>query len=92
MTTDDDDMGEFWRDVKAASQVKRAANRESSADALRRAGVKFETKNDGAHLIVTGPGGLVDFWPGTGLWKPRGTISHRRGVSGLIKFVIGVPA
>lgn len=87
MREDDDDMGAFWRDVKAASQQKRAKNRQSSADVLRRAGIGFETKNDGAHLIVRTAGGhIVDFWPGTGLWIMRGSTQRHGGVRSLIKF------
>ena len=84
---DDDNMGDFWRDVKAASQVKRANNRQSSPDMLRSAGVPFTSKNGDAHLIATTDGGhIVDFWPGTGLWIMRGSTKHHGGVRQLIAF------
>ena len=47
---DDDNLGDFWRDVRAARQQKRADNRVDSAAMLLAAGIKFETKNLGAHL------------------------------------------
>lgn len=82
------DMGDYWRDVRPAmqeeSRQKRASNRESSAKMLTAAGVAFETKNEGAHLIVTANGHTVDFWPGTGLWIERGTTKQKRGVRRLI--------
>jgi hypothetical protein len=82
------DMGDYWRDVtpalKERSREKRASNREHSARLLRDAGIQFESKNDGAHLIVCGS---VDFWPGTGLWQVRGTPRQRRGVRSLIKHI-----
>ena len=83
------DVGDCWRDVKPAlkeySQRKRADNRESSAMFLAEAGIPFEAKNGGAHLIVSAAGLVVDFWPETGLWAVRGTNERRRGVRHLIK-------
>jgi hypothetical protein len=87
--TDDDDIGAFWRDVKAASQAKRADNRKSSPELLKEAGIAFDAKNDGAHLVVQAKGHLIDFWPGTGLWIKRGTTQRHGGVRKLIKFCIG---
>lgn len=84
ISTDDDSMGDFWRDVNAARQEKRAVNRKSSAEMLREAGVAFEEKNDGAHLVVQALGKVVDFWPGTGLWIARGQRRRSYGVRGLI--------
>lgn len=81
---DDDDMGDFWRDVREAHQAKRAQNREDSAAMLLKAGLKFETKNLGAHLIVRALGLTVDFWPGTGLWIVRKPKREGRGVQRLI--------
>ena len=84
---EDDSMSDFWRDVKAASQMKRANNRQSSPDLLRAAGVPFTTKNGDAHLIVKTDGGhTVDFWPGTGLWIMRGSTQRHGGVKKLIAF------
>lgn len=81
---DDDEMGEFWRDVREARQAKRAQNREDSAAMLLKASLKFETKNLGAHLIVRALGITVDFWPGTGLWIVRNPKREGRGVQRLI--------
>lgn len=83
-------MGDYWRDVTPAlqerSKQKRASNREKSARLLSEAGIQFQTKNDGAHLIVTGVGGhTFDFWPGTGLWRMRGSAKDHRGVFSLIR-------
>ena len=66
--------------------IRRANNRASSPEVLRRHGVEFETKNDGAHLIVTMGDMVVDFWPGTGKFITRGTSSKTgRGVFNLLK-------
>lgn len=51
---------------------------------LLKAGIRFETKNLGAHLIVRALGLTVDFWPGTGLWIVRDTKRQGRGVQRLI--------
>ncbi len=84
------DMGEFWADVKPAlkerSRQKRADNREQSARMLSAAGIQFQSKNDGTHLIVAGyKGHVYDFWPGTGLWRMRGSPTDHRGVRSLIR-------
>jgi len=83
--TDDESMGDVWRDVKEARAEKRASNREQSAQILRDAGVEFESKNLGAHLIVTAECGVFDFWPGTGLWQRRGDPKQSRGVHSLMR-------
>lgn len=60
------DEGEFWRDVRAAGQVKRAMNREDTPRLLADAGIKFVSHNGGAHLTVDG---VWSIWPGTGKWR-----------------------
>lgn len=81
---------EGFADQKQRSQDKRASNRENSARLLHQAGVRFDMKNDGAHLIVrSNP--IVDFWPGTGKYIQRGTNKQGRGVFNLLK-LIGVEA
>ena len=84
------DMSDAFRDLRADSQKRRANNRERSAEMLQEAGIAFESKNAGAHLIVYPIEGnlvIVDFWPGTGLWRVRGTgDDENRGVNSLIQY------
>jgi hypothetical protein len=81
---------EYWNDVKPflkkRSQEKRASNRESGARILTEAGIPYESKNGGAHLVV---GERYDYWPGTGLWIHRETRHKGRGIRGLIAHFIG---
>lgn len=79
------ETAEFWRDVKEARQRKRADNRAGSAELLTEAGIAFEDKNMGAHLIVNTRSGAIDFWPSTGLWIVRGQSRRSYGVRNLIK-------
>lgn len=79
---DDDSIAHTFSAMRKMSQEKRASNREASAAMLIEAGIQFESKNDGAHLIVADK---YDFWPGTGLWMERGKTQRSRGVRGLIK-------
>lgn len=69
------------------SQARRADNRESSANILTEHGVQFETKNMGAHLIVSHDGHVIDFWPGTGKYIPRSGGRPGRGVFNLLKAI-----
>lgn len=82
------DMGDYWQDVRPAmikeSQRKRARNRAYSALTLSELGVLFESRNDGAHLIVRGQSSVIDYWPGTGLWRERGSVATGRGIKSLV--------
>lgn len=84
---DDDDMGAMWREVKALRAVKRASNREASATLLKSRGISFESKNWGAHLIVTHSGTIVDFWPGTGKFIFRNKSHKGHGIFNLLKLL-----
>jgi len=70
---------------KGESEARRADNREKSAVILAERGIQFETKNMGAHLIVSHDGKVADFWPGTGKYIPRGGGRPGRGVFNLLK-------
>ena len=76
------DMAEVFNAMREDSKERRARNRDSSARILAEAGMAFESKNNGAHLVVEG---RYDFWPGTGLWMARGEKTKRRGVKNLIQ-------
>lgn len=79
------DTAELYDGMAEHSKNKRARNRERSAALLIDRGVKFETRNAGAHLIVTTKYGLVDFWPGAGKFMPRAAGKSGRGVFNLLK-------
>lgn len=75
-----EDIGEHWRARTAMGQEARAGKRGEADRLLTAAGVKFEWRNGGAHLIVHAPDGrVVDFWPGTSKWTIRGETEVRRG-------------
>lgn len=80
------DMSDTFTAMRKEGQAKRASNRESSAKLLQDAGIPFERKNGGAHLIVAG---RYDFWPGTGVWIVREDGTKSRGVRKLIARVKG---
>lgn len=73
-----------YESMAAESKVRRAANRDHGARRLDQAEVAYETKNDGAHLIVSHCGIVVDYWPGTGLWRVRSTGESQRGIGSLL--------
>ncbi|QGZ42684.1 hypothetical protein IP92_04905 [Pseudoduganella flava] len=81
------DMADDFNALRKARQEKRSDNREHSAAVLTRAGVQYEVKNLGAHLVVQAGAQTVDFWPGTGLWIVRGSPTRRRGVRKLVEYV-----
>lgn len=81
------------RNYERASQVgfsqesreRRESNRKSSADMLTANRIKFESKNNGAHLVIALHDRTIDFWPGTGLFTDRKTKKNGRGVYNLVK-------
>lgn len=87
MVDDDDDytLADAFRDRREAARDKRAANRDDSAALLRERGAAFESRNGGAHLIVTHEERTVDFWPGTGLYVIRDGSGRGRGVFNLLR-------
>lgn len=82
-----DDWSEFSAAMRQQSQDRRASNRQSSATLLEEKCVSFESRNDGAHLIVQHGGHVVDFWPGTGkyVFRPAAPWKYKRGVFNLLK-------
>lgn len=82
------DMGETWNEIRIERQAKRATNRDQSADYLTQRGIQYTSHNGGAHLIVEGAEGYIDFWPGTGRWRAR---DNRKGfgVRNLVIFIQG---
>lgn len=55
--------------MREESQERRAANRAAAVAALNKSGVRWSTNNAGVHIMIEGPQGRVDYWPGTGLWR-----------------------
>lgn len=77
------DMGEIFNAMRECSKKKRANNRQSSPEILKEHGIQFKTFNNGAHLVVYGRDGLIDFWPGTGKFITRSG-EKGRGVFNLL--------
>ena len=71
------DTSEYWHDVREWARERREHHREKtlkkSLEALRKAGIKYETHNDGYHLIIRTSRGAVNFYPTTGRYN--GTIA-----------------
>lgn len=87
------DLGDLFRAVKAHHKEHRANSRQASAELLKQAGIAFEEKNGGAHLVIDHAGHRIDFWPGTGLWIPRGQKTRKwRGIFPLLKHLKGSPS
>lgn len=80
------EITEMWRDIHKQKAEKRGENRVNSAQILKERGINFESKNGGAHLIVSHNGKTVDFWPGTGKWISR-IGGKGRGVRKLLKML-----
>lgn len=79
-------MGEQFKEMREDSKRRRARHREQSPRLLEAAGISFEEKNYGVHLIVKGSDGLIDFWPGTGRWISR-CGKRGFGVRNLINYI-----
>jgi hypothetical protein len=82
----DDDVGstEYWRDIRAAGQKKRAENLQKSLAILKEHGIEFKTLSE-IHLRI----GDFDYWPSTGLFINLKTKRRGRGVFNLIRKLKG---
>lgn len=76
---------EMWAAIKQQAQEKKRNNKQSSTAKLVEKGVEFESKIGGVHLIVQAKDGLVDYWPSTGKFIPRGFGRKGRGIRNLLK-------
>lgn len=83
--SDDESLGDYFRDVRSIKQQKRESNRTHGAELLKLYGIAFTEKNDGAHLIVRHDDKVVDYWPGTGKFIFRQGNNKGRGVFTLLK-------
>lgn len=83
------EITEMYKDRSKESSARRASHREQSPQMLEGAGIPYQSKNGGAHLIVEGNTSFIDFWPGTGKWIERGTAVKGFGVRNLIKHIQG---
>ena len=82
-----EELREEYKAYNKVKKAKKASNLEQSTELLKLAGIDFESKNNGVHLIVTDfKGNLIDFWPSTGKWIVRkGKTS--RGIQNLIRYI-----
>lgn len=84
-----EELWEDYRSIEKDQQEQRAIKRNSAPEQLKNAGVKFESKNEGAHLIIRHKGQVIDFWPGTERWKPQG-FKRNFGINKLLSFIAGI--
>ena len=80
------DTVETYKAMHEHNKQVREQRRMKAPGALTCRGIEFESKNEGAHLIVKGPKGLIDYWPGTGRWIDR-TGGKGFGFKGLIAHI-----
>jgi len=78
------DMGKVFREMTEDSKLRRGNNRDNALPILDKREISYVSKNGGAHLIVEGRNGMIDFWPGTGKFISRKGLKGR-GIMKLIK-------
>lgn len=72
--------------------LRKSRRRDKAVRALQERGIAFETKNRGYHLVIACGTGVIDFWPGTGFWRQRGTAQDHRGLAELIARITSLEA
>lgn len=78
--------------MNAPSTKKKSAAAQMRVQALKtlnERGVQFSEHNGGAHLIVQGLKGFIDYWPGPGRWVCRVSKKEGFGCENLIRYVKG---
>lgn len=81
------EIGETFAALRQIKRNKKLSNLIYSTDLLDKKGIKYESKNDGIHLIVECGSWFVDFWPSTGKYRCRGSKKHGRGIRELLKYI-----
>lgn len=80
-------MAEDFREYRRYIQSCRQNNKEKNIAYLLERGFKFESRNEGFHLMIETSKGRVNFYPSTGLYN--GAVSGR-GVFNLLKELKGI--
>ena len=80
------DLSAIYATMREESRKKKQSNLKFSTALLDKVGIDYESKNNDIHLIVCNKDELIDFWPSTGKWIPRGGTANR-GVLELIKLI-----
>ena len=81
------EIGEAFKEYVQDCREKRQRNKEQSTALLIERGIKFESRNDGVHLMIETAKGRVNFYPSTGLYN--GALQGR-GVFNLLKELKGL--
>lgn len=81
------DMKEDMKAFRECRRDKRERNREYSTALLTKEGIKFESRNDGLHLMIETSKGRINFYPSTGLYNG---VLQGRGVKSLIAKIIDI--
>lgn len=82
------DVGDDFRAMREAKKAARAKRKREGTDWLKQLGVAFQSRNLGNHLIVEGPGELVDYWPATGRWIGRKSRRNGHGEASLLDHLV----
>lgn len=85
------ELGEHFNALREESRARRERNRLAGPAILGENGVVYQTRNEGAHLVIHGGDGqpIADYWPGTGKWQARKLAISGRGVFKLIRWLKG---
>lgn len=79
-----ENLASAFLEYRNHESLRKSRRRDNAVLALQERGVAFKTKNRGYHLVIACGSGIIDFWPGTGLWRQRGTAQDNRGLDGLL--------
>ena len=86
------EIAEVFSEANRISKSKRAYNRKQAPKILAEHNIEYESKNNGAHLILFGHRYAIDFWPGTGKWQCREEENaYGRGIFEMIDYIRGLP-
>lgn len=82
----DDLTIQIWRQQRQDRMDERGLRRMAAPELLAKEGIPFVVKNGGAHIVVEGPTGFIDFWPGTAKWHTRDGLKGF-GLGALVKLI-----
>lgn len=77
------EMGEVWREVRAARKEENRKRWDDALLALDAAGLSYCTPTAGCITVSQNPD-VVDFWPSSGKWRLRGATRNLHGLNELV--------
>lgn len=74
------------RNRRISRETTKDSGRDYAVAKIKKSGLTYESKFNDSYFIIKGIKGMVEFYPGTGVFNCKDTGYRGRGVDNLIKY------